>query len=633
MMLDSQARGSKEQIRQLGGMRGLMQKPKKSVSISSGNLIENPIIANFKEGLSILEYFISTHGARKGLADTALKTADAGYLTRRLHDVAQDIIITERDCRTNRGVNIAAIKDGEEVKESLYDRILGRVALYDVKDSISNEILIKAGTLINEDIAEKVEASAVDLVLIRSVLTCESRQGVCSKCYGRNMSSGKIVDVGEAVGTIAAQSIGEPGTQLTLRTFHTGGTAALVATQSNISAKFAGKILFKNIRLISYQDTKDMIDVVVSRNGTIEIIDINSNKAISKFEVAYGSKLNIKDGQTVEKEKILYEWDPYNTSIISEFSGRVHFTDLIVNVTYREANDEQTGHVTRTVVESRDKTKSPAIDILSDSGAVLKSYSIPARAQLRVEDNEEVSIGTSLAKIPRDYGRTRDITGGLPRVTELFEARVPQHTAIVSEIDGYVSHGAPKRGQKTVVITTEDKLDTKEYSIPTGKYVLVQEDDFIKAGGKITDGDINPHDILNIHGPNAVQEYLVNQIQEVYKMQGVAINDKHIEVIVRQMLQKVRVIDAGDSSLIENDNIDKLKLLDENQQLKNMVVIEDKGDTKFNVGGLYLRKQVNTVNKELRSKDKNPAVVRQADPAISMPILLGITQAAITTES
>ncbi len=633
MMLDSQARGSKEQIRQLAGMRGLMAKPKKSLSGSTGELIENPIIANFKEGLSILEYFISTHGARKGLADTALKTADAGYLTRRLHDVAQDVIISEKDCGTIRGIWMTALKTGEEIKEPLYERILGRVALYEVKDPITNEVLVKPGQLITEEDAQAIDSSAVERVLIRSVLTCESRRGVCAKCYGKNMATGKLVDVGEAVGTIASQSIGEPGTQLTLRTFHTGGTAALVASQSAVNAKFKGKILFENIRLISYPGDDGMVDVVVSRNGNIQIVEPESNVTLTKYDVTHGAVLKIVDGQEVEKGQLIYEWDPYNSSIISEVSGMVKFTDLILNVTYREINDEQTGHTTKIVIDSRDKTKTPSIDIIDDEGNILKSYSIPSKAQIRIEDAEVVSVGTSLAKIPRDLGRTRDITGGLPRVTELLEARTPQIPAIVSDIDGYVSWGTPKRNMKCIVVTSPDGLTQNDYYVPKGKYIIVQEGDYVKSGDRITEGSIDPHDILRIKGPNAVQEYLVNEIQEVYRMQGVKINDKHIEVIVRQMLQKVRIVEIGDSSFIEDDCVDKLKLLDENQALKNMVCIEEKGDTKFTQGAIYTRKQVNMVNKELKNKGKKPAVVRQAEPAISEPVLLGITQAAIATES
>ena len=637
MMLDSNARGSKEQIRQLAGMRGLMAKPKKSLSGSTGELIENSIVSNFKEGLTILEYFISTHGARKGLADTALKTAEAGYLTRRLHDVAQDVIISEVDCGVVRGVKMSALKDGEEIKEPLYERILGRTAASDVIDPISKNIIVKSGELIDEDIATAISDSPIEVVEIRSVLTCESRHGVCAKCYGRNLASGKLVDVGEAVGTIASQSIGEPGTQLTLRTFHTGGTAALVASQSTVSAKFSGLVKFENVKYITYQvayqeDVREA-HVVTSRNGVINIYNPENNQLLTHYDVTYGADLRVLDGDLVEKGDMIYEWDPYNSSIICEVEGMVRFVDLVQNVTYRDVNDEQTGHFTKVVIDSRDRSKSPAIDIVDTEGKVLRTYSIPSRAQLRVENNETVGIGTSLAKIPRDLGRTRDITGGLPRVTELFEARVPQNAAIVSDIDGYVSYDKPKRGQKTIVVTSIDEKTVKEYSIPIGKYILVQEGDFVKSGDRITEGSVNPHDILRIKGPNTVQEYLVNEIQEVYRMQGVKINDKHVEIIVRQMLQKVKILDAGDSSLIENDNIDKLVLMDENQYLKNMLVVEDKGDSKFNEGGLYSRRRVRDANLELKNKGKIGATTRTAEPARSEPVLLGITQASLTTES
>ncbi|NLJ14268.1 MAG: DNA-directed RNA polymerase subunit beta' [Ignavibacteria bacterium] len=633
MMLDSQARGSKEQIRQLAGMRGLMAKPKKSLSGSTGELIENPIISNFKEGLSILEYFISTHGARKGLADTALKTAEAGYLARRLHDVAQDVIISEVDCGTIRGVNMSALKDGEEVKEPLFERILGRVALVDVVNPIDKKVIVKANELIDEDIAQEIENSPVESVLIRTVLTCESRHGVCAKCYGRNLATGKMVDVGEAVGTIASQSIGEPGTQLTLRTFHTGGMAALVASQSTVSAKFKGKIKFDNVRYISYEGESDTVHVVVSRNGVIQIIDEISQQVLTRYDVTYGAELKVLHDDTVQRGEIIYEWDPYNSSIISEVQGTVRFVDMLPNITYRNVNDEQTGHITKVVIDSRDRTKSPAIDIIDEKGNVLRTYSIPSRAQLRVDNNEIIGVGASLAKIPRDFGRTRDITGGLPRVTELFEARTPQNAAIVSDIDGYISYDKPKRGQKTIIVTSVDEKTTKEYSIPIGKYILVQETDFVKAGDRITEGSVNPHDILRIKGPNAVQEYLVNEIQDVYRMQGVKLNDKHVEIIVRQMLQKVKIIDSGDSDLIENDNVDKLRLFDENQKLKNQLVVTDKGKSKFYEGGLYTRKRVRDVNADLKSKGKNLVISRPADPAISEPVLLGITQASLTTDS
>ncbi|MEI6089701.1 MAG: DNA-directed RNA polymerase subunit beta' [bacterium] len=633
MMLDSQARGSKEQIRQLAGMRGLMAKPKKSLSGSTGELIENPILANFKEGLSILEYFISTHGARKGLADTALKTADAGYLTRRLHDVAQDMIITKDDCGTIRGVRMSALKDGEDVKEPLGERIIGRTTLTDVIDPLTDEVIVKAGQTITETLAQKIENTSIETVLIRSVLTCESRFGVCAKCYGRNLSTGALVDVGEAVGTIASQSIGEPGTQLTLRTFHTGGTAAMIASQSAVHTKFDGIVKFESVRQINYEIEDEQINVAVSRSGVIYVLDPNSNRQLTKFDVTYGAALKVQDGEKVTKGDMIYEWDPYNSTIINEHSGKVRYKDLIQNITYREENDEQTGHITKIVIDSRDRTKSPAIEIINDAGEVLKTYTIPSRSQLRADNNEWVGVGASLVKIPRDMGRTRDITGGLPRVTELFEARSPQNPAVVSEIDGIVTFTAMKRGLKVITVKSHDDKTTVDYPIPMGKYILVQEGDFIRSGDRLTEGSVDPHDILRISGANAVQEYLVNEIQEVYRMQGVKINDKHIEIIARQMLQKVKISDSGDSDFIENDAVDKLRFTDENNNLKNMVVVSEKGDSRFNEGQLYTKKKVRDANKELQKKDKVIASFRSAQPAIADPILLGITQASLNTES
>ncbi len=634
MMLDSQARGSKEQIRQLAGMRGLMAKPKKSLSGSTGELIENPIIANFKEGLSILEYFISTHGARKGLADTALKTADAGYLTRRLHDVSQDVIISKDDCGTIRGVRMTALKDGEDIKESLYERILGRVTLDDVIDPISEEMICKAGTVIDETIGKIIDESAIESVMIRSVLTCESRRGVCAKCYGRNLATGQIVDMGEAVGTIASQSIGEPGTQLTLRTFHTGGTAMLNVSQSSVVAKFPGKVEFDNIRLVTYHNDEGVeTSVVISRHGIINIRDVDSDRILTSYDAIYGAELKIKEGDILEKNQMIYEWDPYNASIITEVDGTVKFVDMVQNVTYQEVNDEQTGHITKVIIDSKDKTKTPSIQIIDDDGEILKTYSIPTKAQLRVDDGEEVGIGSALVKIPRDLGRTRDITGGLPRVTELFEARAPQGPAIVSEIDGIVSFGAPKRGLRTIVVTSHDGRTVQEYTVPTGKYILVQEEDRIRSGERLTEGSINPHDILKIKGPNAVQEYLVNEIQDVYRMQGVKINDKHIEVIVRQMLQKVKIIESGDSLFLQNDQVDRIKFVDENDRLKTEVVVNNPGDTNFKEHQHVQRKKFREINADLKRKGKKPATSKPAEPALAEPLLLGITQASLQTES
>ncbi len=636
MMLDSQARGSKEQIRQVAGMRGLMAKPQKSVTGSTGELIETPIISNFREGLSILEYFISTHGARKGLADTALKTADAGYLTRRLHDVAQDMIVTMPDCGTIRGVPTRALKDGEEVKEPLAERILGRVALTDVYDPENpKNVIVRKGELIDEAKAAAIEMASIEEVTIRSVLACEARHGVCAKCYGRNLASGQIVDTGEAVGTIASQSIGEPGTQLTLRTFHTGGTASLVASQSTVQSKAEGLINFENIRTVRFiDDDENDVEVVVSRSGVINIMERDSNRIITRYDVTYGAILKVHDGKVVHKGDLLYEWDPYNAVIITERAGRVRYKDLVLNVTYREENDEQTGHIAKMVIDSRDKTKFPAIEIVADDGTVLATYSIPSRAQIIVDENELLGIGGKLVKMPRDLGRTRDITGGLPRVTELFEARSPQNPAVIAEIDGIISKDPkPKRGAITIYVTSLDGQTRKEYSAPSGRYILVQDGDLVRAGERLTEGAINPHDILAIKGTAAVQSYLTNEIQEVYRMQGVKINDKHIEIIVRQMLQKVRITDGGDSRYLENDQIDRILFNDENEHLKSCVVITDKADSKLKLGEVVTRKRLKEVNDELTKKEKKTAKARKAEPAIAEPLLLGITQASLTTES
>ncbi len=634
MMLDSQARGSKEQIRQLAGMRGLMAKPQKTQVGSSAELIENPIISNFKEGLTILEYFISTHGARKGLADTALKTADAGYLTRRLHDVAQDMIISQIDCNTVRYAEMSSLKDGEDIKEPLAERILGRVAAEDIKDPLKGEIIAKAGSIITEEIGQRIAETSIEIVRIRSVLTCESRRGVCAKCYGRNMATGQLVDVGEAVGTIASQSIGEPGTQLTLRTFHTGGTASMVASQSVVFAKFDGVVQFDNVRTIT-TESEDGMDttIVVSRSGVINIVEPDSNRILTKYDAVYGADLKISDKQSISKGDVIYEWDPYNAVIITEKAGRIRYRDLIPNLTYREENDEQTGHVTKVVIDSRDRTKSPALEIIDSEDNVLQMYVIPTRAQITVENNELVETGTKLVKIPRDLGRMRDITGGLPRVTELFEARAPQNSAIVTDIDGIVSFEKAKRGQRGVKITSRDGQTSMEYAFPSSKYMLVQEGDFVRAGDRITDGSINPHDILRIKGAGAVQEYLVNEIQEVYRMQGVKINDKHIEVIVRQMLQKVRIVDPGDSTFLENDQIDRMQFVAENEALKGFVRVETIGDSRYKEGQILSKKRFRETVSDIKKKEKVEPTAVPAEPAIAEPLLLGITQASLQTES
>lgn len=636
MMIDSGARGSQDQVSQLAGMRGLMAKPQKSMTGQAGEIIENPIIANFKEGLSILEYFISTHGARKGLADTALKTADAGYLTRKLVDVSQDVIISELDCGTIRGLMVEALKDGEDIKEPLAERILGRVALHSIVDPITRKTIVKAAEEIDEEKAAKISETSISSVEIRSVLSCESRRGICAKCYGRNLTTGKLVDVGEAVGVVAAQSIGEPGTQLTLRTFHIGGTASRIVTQSRIPTKFAGKVKFENIKVIKYESLvsgEPISFVTLSRNGVLQILDDN-NRLVSKYDVPYGAHLLVKNGEEVEKNQILYEWDPYNSVIVAEHAGTANYQDLKENVSFMEAPDETTGHIQKVVIESKDKTLSPMIQITNSKGEALSNYIIPALAHLLVSDGDSVSAGQILVKIPRETGKTRDITGGLPRVTELFEARSPNSSSIVSEIDGYVEIGQLKRGSREVKVISSDKSVEKKYLIPVGKHILVRDGDFVKAGEALSSGSVDPHDILRIKGVADVQAYLVNEIQEVYRMQGVKINDKHIEVIVRQMLQKVRIIDPGDTTFLEGDVIHRFKFVEGNEGLKNKIVVTDKGDSnKVKMYDLLDKKQVKEFNSELKKKSKEQIKFRDAQPAIANPVLLGITQTSLTTDS
>jgi len=631
MMVDSGARGSKEQVRQLAGMRGLMAKPQKSMSGATGELIENPIMANFREGLSILEYFISTHGARKGLADTALKTADAGYLTRRLVDVAQDAIITMEDCGTIRGVITGALKEGEDIKEPLSERILGRVAVQKVVDPISGEILVQAGEEIDEKKATAISETSIETVEIRSVLTCEAKRGICAKCYGRNLTTSKLVEPGEPVGIIAAQSIGEPGTQLTLRTFHTGGTASLITTQSQIVSKFDGRIRYDGIK--SLKVAGDEIKyIVLGRSGVANIVDAD-NRVLTKYDIPYGATLLIADGMPIKKGEIIYEWDPYNAVIISEHTGTIQYQDLKENSTYREEPDEQTGHIQKVVIDSREKNLSPTLNIIDKEGRKIGSYIIPTRAHISVNDGEEVQAGTILVKIPRESGKTRDITGGLPRVTELFEARSPADPAIVSEIDGVVHFGPQRRGSREIIVKSHDGLDERHYLIPLGKHVLVQDNDLIRAGERLSDGAINPHDILRIKGVGSVEEYLVNEIQEVYRMQGVKINDKHIEVIVRQMMQKVRIIDPGDTRFLEGDYVDVHTVNDENELLKDQVVVTSKGDSKLKNGQICSKKKVRELNSDLRKKSKKIIEYRDAEAATAEPVLLGITSAALSTDS
>ncbi len=631
MMVDSGARGSQDQVRQLAGMRGLMMKPQKSLTGQSGEIIENPIVANFKEGLSVLEYFISTHGARKGLADTALKTADAGYLTRRLCDVAQDVIISEVDCGTIRGVYISALKDVELEREPLAERITGRVVQEDVYDPRTDDLLIEAGELITEDIAEKIDEANIDQVYIRTVLTCESKRGVCAKCYGRNLTTGQLVEIGESVGIIAAQSIGEPGTQLTLRTFHLGGTSSRIASQSQVEANIAGTIKFDRINYVEKTDFFGKVKVVIGRRGSIGIFD-EDNRQIKKFEIPYGAELMVNEDQAVKKGQPLYNHDPYNSVIVSDVAGKVSFVDLLDNITLQQVADEQTGHVQKVVIESKDKTLTPSI-LVKDNKGNEKVFNIPTRAYLNVEEGEEIQPGMILAKISKSSSKSRDITGGLPRVTELFEARSPHDPAVVSEIEGKVKFGARKKGSREIIIESFDGSVQKVYNVPYGKHILVQENDEIPAGEKITDGPIDPHDILKIKGTNAVQEYLVNEIQDVYRLQGVKINDKHIEVIVRQMLQKLQVISAGDTIFIEEDLVDRNKFIEENEKVKQMVYISDTGQSKFKTAQLITKAKYREVNADLTRKGKKTVKTRDAEPATFDNILLGITHAALSTES
>ncbi|MFC0321548.1 MULTISPECIES: DNA-directed RNA polymerase subunit beta' [Olivibacter] len=632
MMLDSGARGSKEQIRQLCGMRGLMAKPQKSGS-SGGEIIENPILSNFKEGLSVLEYFISTHGARKGLADTALKTADAGYLTRRLHDVAQDMIVTEEDCGTLRGIFTTALKDNEDIVEPLYDRILGRTSLHDVYDPVSNELLVSADQDITEEIAEKIERSSVEGIEIRSVLTCESKRGVCALCYGRNLASGKRVQMGEAVGVIAAQSIGEPGTQLTLRTFHVGGTASNIAAESQIVAKFDGIVEFENMRSVERETEEGKLHIVLGRSGEFRILDPESKKVLMTNNIPYGSFLYIADGDKVTKGDRICSWDPYNAVIISEFAGTVEFDAIIEGVTYREESDEQTGHREKVIIDTRDKTKNPAIKILDNAGDVIRTYNLPVGAHIAVDNAGKAKVGEIIAKIPRSAGKTRDITGGLPRVTELFEARNPSNPAVVTEIDGVVTLGGVKRGNREIQIESRDG-QVKKYLVPLSKHILVQDNDFVKAGMPLSDGSISPSDILAIKGPAAVQEYLVNGIQEVYRLQGVKINDKHFETIVHQMMQKVMIEDPGDTRFLEKDAVNKWDFIEENDSMYDKKVVTDPGDSNvLKAGQIVSLRKLREENSSLKRRDLKLVQVRDAIAATSSPMLQGITRASLGTKS
>ena len=635
MMLDSGARGSKEQIRQLSGMRGLMAKPQKS-GASGGEIIENPILSNFKEGLSVLEYFISTHGARKGLADTALKTADAGYLTRRLVDVSQDVIISEEDCGTLRGLTITALKKAEEVVESLYDRILGRVTLHDVYHPQTGELILTAGQEITEEKATLIGDSPLEGVEIRSVLTCESKKGVCARCYGRNLATGRLVEKGEAVGVIAAQSIGEPGTQLTLRTFHVGGVAGVnIASASRIDAKYDGVLEIDELRSVpSHNEAGEKHDIVIGRSAEMRIVDKNTRIALTSAHIPYGARLYFINGAEVKKGNLISDCDPYNAVILSEVGGKVSFENILEGLTFRVESDEQTGYHEKVIIESRQKGKNPAINILDSTKEIIKIYDIPVGAHIIIEDGTKIKAGEVLVKIPRAIGKAGDITGGLPRVTELFEARNPSDPAVVSEIDGVVSFAKKlKRGNREVIITSKTG-EEKRYLIPTSKQILAQENDYVKAGVPLSDGALTPSDILAIKGPMKVQEYIVNEIQEVYRLQGVKINDKHFETIVRQMMRKVDVEDPGDSRFLEGELVNKIDFQEENDWIYGKKVVEDPCDSIiFKSGQIISARKLRDENSMLKRKDKKLVDARDAKPATARQVLQGITRASLQTRS
>ena len=633
MMLDSGARGSKEQIRQLTGMRGLMAKPKKS-NAGGGEIIENPILSNFKEGLSILEYFISTHGARKGLADTALKTADAGYLTRRLVDVSQDVIVNTDDCGTLRGITVEPLKKNEEVVEKLEERIVGRTSLNDVYDPITEELLVAAGDHINEAVAKKIEASPIESIEVRSALTCEAKTGICAKCYGRNLATGKMVQKGEAVGVVAAQSIGEPGTQLTLRTFHVGGIAGNISEENNLAVKFDGVAEIEDLKTVKGKDNDgNDVDIVISRTSEIKLVDKKTGIVLSTNNIPYGSTIFVKNGQSLKKGTVVCQWDPYNGVIISEFSGKVRFENIEQGVTYQVEIDEQTGFQEKVISESRNKKLIPTLHIEDSKGSVIRSYNLPVGAHLMVEDKDKINIGKILVKIPRKSSKAGDITGGLPRVTELFEARNPSNPAVVSEIDGVVSFGKIKRGNREIIIESKTG-DIKKYLVKLSNQILVQENDFVKAGMPLSDGSVTPNDILNIKGPSAVQQYLVNEVQEVYRLQGVKINDKHFEVVVRQMMRKVRIEDSGDTIFLENQLVHKSDFIDENDDIFGKKVIEDAGDSAaLKAGQIVTARELRDENSILKREDKALVAARDARPATATPILQGITRASLQTKS
>jgi len=633
MMLDSGARGSKEQIRQLTGMRGLMAKPKKSTA-GGGEIIENPILSNFKEGLSILEYFISTHGARKGLADTALKTADAGYLTRRLVDVSQDVIVNIDDCGTLRGIEVQSLKKNEEVVETLGERILGRVSLHDVYNPLTEEQLLTAGQQIMESDVRKIEASPIDKVEVRSALTCEAEKGICAKCYGRNLSTNKMVQRGEAVGVVAAQSIGEPGTQLTLRTFHVGGIAGNISEESKLAAKFDGVAEIEDLRTVKGENAEGKVsDIVISRTSEIKVVDAKTGITLSTNNIPYGSQIFVKNGSKITKEDIICQWDPYNGVIVSEFPGKIAYENIEQGITYQVEIDEQTGFQEKVISESRNKKLIPTLLIKNAKDEVLRSYNLPVGSHLMVDDNDKIKEGKILVKIPRKSAKAGDITGGLPRVTELFEARNPSNPAVVTEIDGVVSFGKIKRGNREIII--ESKLgEIKKYLVKLSNQILVQENDYVRAGMPLSDGSITPEDILAIKGPSAVQQYLVNEVQEVYRLQGVKINDKHFEVVVRQMMRKVRIQDSGDTTFLENQLVHKDDFIKENDEIFGKKVVEDAGESEnLKAGQIITARELRDENSILKRADKTLVAARDAVSATATPILQGITRASLQTKS
>ena len=633
MMLDSGARGSKDQIKQLSGMRGLMAKPQKA-GAEGAQIIENPILSNFKEGMSVLEYFISSHGARKGLADTTMKTADAGYLTRRLVDVSHDVIITEEDCGTLRGLECRALKNGDEVISTLGERILGRVSVHDIINPTTGELICNAGEEITEEKARAIEDSPIEMVEIRSVLTCESKRGICAKCYGRNLATARMVQLGEAAGVIAAQAIGEPGTQLTLRTFHAGGVAGNAAANASIVAKNDSRLEFDELRTVAFHDEDDKdCQMVVSRLAEVRFVDPHTDIVLSTLNVPYGSTLYFQHGDTVKKGELIAKWDPFNAVIVSEYNGKLRFKDVIEGTTYKAETDETTGLTEKIITDSKDRSKVPTCDVVDEYGEVIGTYNFPVGGHVVVDDGQTITTGATLVKIPRAVGGAGDITGGLPRVTELFEARNPSNPAVVSEIDGEVTMGKVKRGNREIIVTSKTG-DQRKYLVSLSKQILVQEHDAVRAGTPLSDGIVTPGDILAIKGPTAVQEYIVNEVQDVYRLQGVKINDKHFEIIVRQMMRKVEIDEPGDTRFLEQQVVDKMEFMEENDRIWGKKVVVDAGDSQsLQAGQIVTARKLRDENSMLKRRDLKPVEVRDAVPATSTQILQGITRAALQTSS